>query len=66
MSDTILVTFHNPKDSIFFSTSTYIYSVSEKLTLTKLSYLEYLVLWHVDPLLGNDCGISKYTTAAAK
>jgi hypothetical protein len=23
-------------------------------------------MWHVDPLLGNDCEISNYTTAAAK
>jgi hypothetical protein len=24
-----------------------------------------LILWHVDQLLGNDCGISKYKTAVA-
>jgi hypothetical protein len=25
-----------------------------------------LVFWHADPLLGNDCEISNYTTAVAK
>jgi hypothetical protein len=26
----------------------------------------FFILWHVDPLLGNDCEISTYTTAVAK
>jgi hypothetical protein len=29
-------------------------------------HVEFTILWHVDPLLGNDCKISSYTTAIAK
>jgi hypothetical protein len=31
-----------------------------------VEYIGGRILWHVEPLLGNDRGISNYTTAVAK
>jgi hypothetical protein len=32
----------------------------------KIKIYKVMIVWHVDPLLGNDSEISKYVTAVAK
>lgn len=47
-------------------TSSGLYLLPRSLNLFKLAYIYIYILCHVDPLLGNDREISKYTTAVTE